>query len=202
MFLSGCAIFPNKFDETVQLSRFKDSTDTHLDSLIGINGYYAGEPDDSTYREHISPFMFFNDGTFGDFWFHREYPFLKLKNVYLPGKIANFYADMPGGTYVIKGDTIIVEKYRLLKGRWRLNRLRFKIIARDRLLLYERETDVSVKGKKTERQACHQFYIFVPATKPGSNFMPIRYKKWMWENKEEWKHNKELMKKLYPGGVY
>lgn len=200
MMLSGCffAIYPNKFDTTVQLPRFNEGTDTHIGRLIETDGYYAGAPDDSTYREHVDPFMFYKDGTYGVFHFFHEYPFLKMRDLYLPGKIYSWYRDTPGGNYMIKGDTIIADAYCLLRSRWRLNRLKFKVVARDTLLLYECETDVSVKGKKTERYKCHQFYIFVPAKLPLSNFMPIRKKKWMWENQEEWQQNRDSMRLQYP----
>lgn len=203
MLVSGCdftlesALHRNKFDATVQLPRFKAGRDTHVDELVNTEGYYAGAPDDSTYRQHLLPFLFCKDGTFGVFRFIFEYPFLKMKNVSLAEHACANWPIM-GGNYIIKGDTIVVDMYSLRKARWRLDRLRFKVVARDTLLLFERETDVTKKGKHTERRECHQYYVFVPAKPVPSNGFPIRRKKWMWENEDEWKQNKSLINSSLP----
>lgn len=198
MMLSGCffAIYPNRFDPTVQLDRFREGTDTHIDELINIDGYYAGVPDDSTYREHVSTFMFYKDGTYGIFQFMYEYPFLKMRDVYLPGKIYAwpYYKDKAGGNYVVHGDTIVADAYCLRKSRWRIDRLKFKAVSRDTLLLFERETDVTVNGRHTQRTECNQLYSFIPAKLPVPESFYIKRKKWMWEKEEEWKRNKLLYK--------
>lgn len=198
LLMAGCysiPILPHQFDETVQLPRFKEGVDTHIDSLINTNGYYAGAPNDSTYREHLIPFIFYRDATFEMFRFINEYPFLKMKNVYIPGKTRSWLSDIiMGGNYIIKGDTIVADMYYVEKSRWQLDRLYFKAVSRDTLLLFEKEKYITKKGKNTQQITMHQYYAFIPATLPKSQNATIRKKKWMWEDKEEWRRHKELTK--------
>lgn len=183
------ALYSNKFTKEQQTALFRENMDTHIDTLININGYYAGVADDSTYIRYLAPFLFFKDGGFVKFRFEDEYLYLKKKNLDLSNKQMSSFT----GSYAIKGDTIICDVYCLYLMSWEIwQRYKFKIIDRNTLmrceLAYISKTDSTIyKGDG-------KVYTFIPATGLPSFDIDIKRKKWMWENKEEWKRYKKSLK--------
>lgn len=200
---SACnyAWYGHNFVKGQQSALFRENLDTHIDTLIHINGYYAGIADDSTYLSYSAPFYFCKDGGFAKVYFKDEYLYLKKKNIDVTGK---YY--LGSGAYSIKGDTLCADWYMLDMCQYILAvKYKFKIIDRNTLLLFEFSDNYSKDnglGKlksynKDDTVRVHtenQIYKFIPVTGLPSSDLYIKRKKWMWEDKEEWKRYKKSLK--------
>ncbi|MBO5157478.1 MAG: hypothetical protein J6C05_10210 [Prevotella sp.] len=157
------------------VSRFKAHTDTHIDTLININGYYAKVDEDTILP---TPFTLKKDGSV-ESWVFDEYLYFKKENIDLSDKGMG-HTD---GSYRIKGDTII--KYNF----WGIYNIgqsiiisKYKVIDRNTLLLcesYDYASDTCDVNINT-------VYRFIPVKGlPPSNGY-LKRKRWMWKNKIEW----------------
>ena len=189
--------------------------DEHGDitSLIDIDGYYfIGEKSDCT--DWDGRFLiFFSDGSFSNINWRRPTLALPTELIGVPdidlgenltvynskwtGSSYTGYPKLTGGTYIIKGDTIITEYVAPLWDGFRRKHLftrSYKVVDRHTL-------DPIHWTKRTEKEIvydvdCSVFkyrygdglYHFVPAVNlPSSADMSNKRKSYMWNNRQKWK---------------
>ena len=181
----------------MQAGRFHPDINTHIDEKVNIDGYYVrgknmpGSP--------LEPFILYTDGTYGGIYFKDEdstyeqkRPHTSLLNEILISK-RGFNA--PGGYYKVKNDTIEVNFYLSYMLRIFLIKRLFKILDRNHLLFFQ-QTWVMPKGDNfiTDHDVLYQF---VPADNlpPSTNFAG-KLRRYLWENKKDWKAYKRRMKEV------
>lgn len=201
-FIANTAWCGNAFTRSQQSALFRENQDTHIDSQINIDGYFAGIAEDSAYIKYMQPFFFCKDGGFGKIYLDDEYLHLKKKNIDITGKYA--YSK---GAYAIKGDTIIADVYNyMMWSNWLEAKYKFVVIDRNTLRLIESSYgylpyNAPEKLKKKNKDIDpvrifkeDQIYKFVPVKGLPASDIRIKRKKWMWEDKAEWKRNKDFAK--------
>lgn len=204
-FIANTAWHGNNFKRSQQSALFRENMDTHIDSLINIDGYYAGIAEDSTYIKYTNPPFFYRDGEFGKLYLDDEYLYLKKRDIDITGKYS-----FCSGAYTIKGDTIIADEYTtMMWSNWLWYKYKFVVIDRNTLPLIEASYGYSsdnapenikknIKKKKEIEKIrvwkVDQIYKFVPVKGLPKSDLWIKRKKWMWENKEEWKRYKKSLK--------
>lgn len=192
----GMLLYPG-IEKKWQVGRFKAGTDNHIDDLININGYYMA-------KGHYYTFILYKDGSFGEVYFDSRYSNMKgqsgidfVKYVNQKNGIYHWVS----GYYQLKGDTIEVDRYFIFQLSRMQSKLRFKIINRDELLWIEYEILEDKPIKEVENTVFH----FVPVSSLPSpeTLGGIKFKRWMWENKKDWKDyklkRKEFLKKKRAG---
>lgn len=192
----GMLLYPHSFKNEWQAGRFKAGTDNHIDDLIDINGYYMAK-DSNTYVYCERSFIFYKDGSFGEVYFGNQCSGLEgeegidfVKYINQENGVFHWIS----GYYILKGDTIEVDVYNIFQLARILGKLRFKIIDRDKLLLLEYEEMLDEPFKKVRNTVCQ----FVPVSSLPSpeTLGGIKFKRWMWENKKDWKDYKRKRKEF------
>ena len=189
--------FPNAYERSMQAGRFHPDINTHIDEKVNIDGYYVREK--NMPGSPLEPFILYTDGTYGGIYFRDEdstyeqkRPHTSLLNEILISK-RGFNA--PGGYYKVKNDTIEVNFYLSYMLRIFLIKRLFKILDRNHLLFFQ-QTWVMPKGDNfiTDHDVLYQF---VPADNlpPSTNFAG-KLRRYLWENKKDWKAYKRRMKEV------
>lgn len=190
-FLRGAA-----FDYDSQLGRYSQDVHTNISEYIDINGYYTSTSSYHKNRLGHYGIFFFDDGTLGDFYTPRTlHPYINKyekwkKSILILDKDSTFGY---GGYYTICGDTLVADIYTSGQISCGLGRSYYKIIDRNHLHLYMFQL-IYGKGE------CYYYprdiiYEFVPMDSlPDPSNVRIKRKKWMWENKNDWKDYKKKMK--------
>ena len=183
-----------------------DGLDTGIDSLINIEGYY-----DFTSKDCPSCYiriMFYKDGTcvIGSFYSKGESVQSYFENIvnHDPKGLYYFHKYKDWGCYIIKGDTIKLQKIDRPVGwesdaRWFLEEIWYKIL--------DNKTIVGICPSKRPSPYSYDSYedsymsrYGVPAkfthltVRPDSN-CSLKQKKWFWCSEEDWAEYKIQLKK-------
>jgi len=179
-----------------------EGKNTNIREFIEIDGYYPIR-DSLDFNSYTSCVIFFEDGTWGTFYFKKETSENERKSNmsrclygWNEGKPIRWGVDW--GVYKIQNDTIIVYSYLqggLLKP-WDIDEIRYKIINRKTIQrVYYR----------CILKACDNYYItetpwksfepwyFTPADYLPSSDCWLKEEKWIWRNEQDWK---EYMQKM------
>ena len=186
--------FPNAYERSMQVGRFRPNINTGIAKKVNINGYYV-----VTHKRvgTFEPFILYSDGTFGSIVFKNRDSLYEQKkqDADLMQEIISSEKGFcgAGGYYEIKGDTLEVDKVYRYQLRKVLAKDRFKIIDKNHLLLFSGMWVVSKKEDVPEPYDV--LYEFVPAKNlPPSTSFGCKLNKYMWENKADWKAYKQRMK--------
>ena len=196
-FLVLCACwspFPNAYERSMQVGRFRPNINTGIAKKVNINGYYV-----VTHKRvgTFEPFILYSDGTFGNIVFKNRDSLYEQKkqDTDLMQEIISSEKGFcgGGGYYEIKGDTLEVDKVYRYQLRKVLAKKRFKIIDKNHLLFFSGMWVVSKKEDVPDHYDV--LYEFVPAKNlPPSTSFGCKLNKYMWENKADWKAYKQRMK--------
>lgn len=210
--LCNCDLYRPDFLPEWQTARFRAGENTHIDQLIDIDGYYiAANYSDST---RFVPFLFYEDGTFGEMPFRKNYNAnFRIENLdmykdsivcYQNDSIIYYQKRAPytfctGGHYVISKDTLIVDKYfEIFRNVWALVKLKFLPVDRLHLRMVQCQY-FSVKHDGIITVDKNEIYEFVPVKrKLPSMGVRIRNQKFVWRNKKdfvEWKRSVKSQKR-------
>ena len=95
----------------------------------------------------------------------------------------------------MKGDTIEVDLYWNYMLRGALVKRYFKVLDKNHLLLFQ-QIWVS-PDEADEPDSCHILYDFIPAHNlPPSSSFRNKLRRYLWENKKDWKAYKRRMKEM------
>lgn len=202
--LYSCKTITLDFRPEWQSGLFHLDECTDIDSFVDINGYYvAANYSDST---RFVPFLFYEDGTFGEMPFRKNYNAnFRIENLdmykdsivcYQNDSIIYYQKRVPytfctGGHYVISKDTLIVDKYfEIFRNVWVLVKLKFLPVDRLHLRMVQCQY-FSVKHDGIITVDKNEIYEFVPVKrKLPSMGVGIRNQKFVWRSKKdfvEWK---------------
>ena len=158
-FLMGCFPWSKAFKEKDVMARF-GTDDTGISSLLDIGGYYLSN---DTAKDGVA---FYKDGT--------------IKRIDT-GHGMNWFP-ISDGVYTISNDTIYAETFYYLgmNGGMQLAHLRFKVMDRNTIMLFEYAEDVGPRKMET-------LFRFVPSDSLPLPFIHMKQKRWMWTDKNKWK---------------
>ena len=183
LLLCACwAPFPSAHERAMQVGRFRPNINNNIEEKINIDGYYVNTNHKIIYNID-EPFILYNDGTYGDFSFENEDSIYKKKNDSVDFKNQLYYG--LGGYYEVKGDTIEVDAYIYYQLSPLLMKRYFKIIDRNHLFFFK---EIWVKSRIDDEpeKPCERL--------PPSTKFRSKLKKWIWEDKKDWKNYKKAYK--------
>jgi hypothetical protein len=193
-----------------------DGKETHIDSLLSINGYYIGNSyyiDDMPWHDTIylkGNMIFFKDGMYtadilsSIYYLHRnknisEY-FCDIHRDDSLGIPNDFYERRIWGRYLLCGDTIKVQYVvrpvlYSSSSSWDARELWYKIINKDMILLvFAKPIGISKNEKRYyyERERKRKPITLLPNTFVPTKVLPssngwLKQEKWFWYNEEDWK---------------
>lgn len=206
MALGSCVFFKEYRSFSLNSTRMLFSVDygSNIDDKINLNGVYLSYNDSTqefvskvAWRGFSTDGMYFQpDGTVCKITYYHPYP-----KVFEIKRIDDNFSINSGGIYRIAGDSLYQEIYYRSYERypWELSLLKstYKIIDSHTLKQskqYAVNSDtVSLTWSAGPRY--HHVYKFVPFTEEANRIdAKIKKKKWMWENKEDWKAYKRELK--------
>ena len=163
-FLMGCFPWSKAFKEKDVIARF-GTDDTGISSLLDIGGYYLSN---DTTKDGVA---FYKDGT--------------IKRIDTEHSIK--WLPISDGVYMISNDTIYAETFYFIgmEGGMQLAHLRFKVMDRNTIMLFEHADEVEPRKMET-------LFRFVPSDSLPLPLIHMKQKKWMWTDKNKWK---EYMRK-------
>lgn len=209
LLLSSCSMFIGSeigFEPERQSARLSSTYRPNADNKLNIQGYYL--PYDPESRRFINGigFILLYDGLVSDFDMFScnsiDTVLMKISDEIIDSKTSlysvrdcNSY-----GVFSISGDTLIIDRYseddnNFFHVYWRLKTDKYKII--NSTTLEEIPTD-SDYVENIRREFCgNRIYRFVPATAIQEEYLaPIKYEKWIWQSKDEWKAYRRRSKNL------
>jgi hypothetical protein len=195
-----CSSCASQKKEIIAKSTIKlEGRNTNIRDLIKIDGYYyMKEYPDSNCR------MFFEDGTWVDFYFKRDTSDDDIKanmsksvTSWMDGRQLRWGSYW--GVYKIENDTLIVYRYdkgTFWKG-WSFTEEKYKVIDKEtvqrisyRSLLKAGESSNDVYGTRV-----NDTFHFAPADSLPSSDCWLKEEKWIWRNEEDWKEYQKQVKK-------
>ena len=182
--------FPTAHERAMQVGRFRPNINNNIEKKINIDGYYVNTND----KNYHSPFILYNDGTYGNISFENEDSIYKQKNDSVDFKNQLYYG--LGGYYEVKGDTIEVDAYIYYQLFILLMKRYYKIIDRNHLFFFK-EIWVMTHRDDEQEKPCERavFYELIPNKRlPPSTKFRSKLKKWIWEDKNDWKNYKKAYK--------
>ncbi|WP_315548326.1 hypothetical protein [Prevotella koreensis] len=194
LLLCACwAPFPSAHERAMQVGRFRPNINNNIEEKINIDGYYVNTNHKIIYNID-KPFILYNDGTYGNFSFENEDSIYKQKNDSVDFKNQLYYG--LGGYYEVKGDTIEVDAYIYYQLSPLLMKRYFKIIDRNHLFFFK---EIWVKSRIDDEpeKPCERavFFELIPNKRlPPSTKFRSKLKKWIWEDKKDWKNYKKAYK--------
>ena len=189
--------FPNAYERSMQAGRFHPDINTHIDEKVNIDGYYVKAI--GTTGSTLEPFILYKDATFGEIYFKNNDSVREQRraNTDLMTQIQHSKHGFNGfgGYYRMKGDTIEVDLYWNYMLRGTLVKRFFKVLDKNHLLLFQQ---ISVSPDEAdEPDSCRILYDFIPAHNlPPSLSFRNKLRRYLWENKKDWKAYKRRMKEV------
>ena len=203
--LSGCFYSPKYMDYSKKriydfkpewqngLFTLNDSTD--IESRIDINGYYGAAFNSDT--AHTWPFLLFANGSFVSLGFcDSSLSKEQARNIDLTDMDVLYDKGNIGGRYVLRNDTIEMDKYYMAVYEvWELVKLKFVIVDRQHLRLVQQQY-FSAMHDSVIKLGRDELYEFIPVKKvlPNTCVM-VKREKWMWHSMDERKVWRRMVRK-------
>jgi len=203
--MAGCSLYDSghnykpKCDKTLLSAAYL----THIYDKININGYYCRA--DKPNRGYI----FYSDGTCVSFDFKDQFcdtigysltqlmPYIYTMPDVMYYKIYDTFVSS-GGAYKIDNNIIKADFYIkrlngfLARPYWEIYSQQFDIVDKSTLCLSK---NIVYDKTGTDTIDTNLLYKFVPVdTIPPSFYVEARKKKWLWDNKDDWKAYKQELK--------
>ncbi|WP_455096240.1 hypothetical protein [Prevotella koreensis] len=194
--LCACwAPFPTAHERAMQVGRFRPNINNNIEEKINIDGYYVNTNHNRIHKYNNEiPFILYNDGTYGDIYLENEDSIYKQKSDSVDFKNQLYYG--LGGYYEVKGDTIEVDTYIHYQLSITLIKRYYKIIDMNHLFFFK-EIWVMTHRDDEEEEPCERavFFELIPnKCLPPSTKFRSKLRKWIWEDKKDWKNYKKAYK--------